>query len=164
MPCLKRIVFCVLSYIVALGVIVSPAFSSSLYQEEAAKYASFARACEARGDFLRAADYWLKVIEEAGPEDPWLFRARQRLETIGEVIPSVRNRLLQQESVRMSGEALQLKHPADSPQSFIARAKEFSKNKDYTNSLKTLLEAKQSDPGNEELDKLIQLEMAKLFH
>ncbi len=143
---------------------MSPAFSFSLYQEEAAQYASFAQACEARGDFIRAADYWLKVIEEAGPEDPWLSRARQRLETIGEVIPAVRNRFLQQESVRMSREALRLKHPAGSSQSFIERAKEFSKNKDYTNALKTLLEAKQSDPGNEELDKLLQLEMAKLFH
>lgn len=164
MPCLKRIVFCILIHIIALGVMVDPAFSSSLYQEEAAKYASLAQSCEARGDFIRAADYWLKVIEAAEPEDPWLSWARQRLETIGEVIPAVRNRFLQQEFLRMSREALQMKHPAGSSQSFIERAKEFSKDKDYTSALKMLLEAKQSDPGNEELDKLIQLEMAKLFH
>ncbi len=163
MPCLKRIAFCVLSHIIALGVIARPAFSSSMYQEKAAKYASFAQACEARGDFIRAADYWLKVIAEAEPEDPWLFRARQRLEIIGEVIPPVRDKFLQQESLRLSGEALRMKHPAGSSQYFVDRSKEFLENKDYTSALKMLLEAKQSDPGNEELDKLLQAAMAKLF-
>lgn len=163
MPCLKRIAFCILIHIIIFS-IGNTAFSYYPSQKEAAKYASFAQACEARGDFIRSADYWLKVIEAAEPEDPWLSLARQRLETIGEVIPAVRNRFLQQESVRMSREALQMKHPAGSSQFFIERAKEFSMNKDYTRALKMLLEAKQSDPGNEELDKLLQLEMAKLFH
>ena len=163
MPCLKRIAFCVLSHIIALGVIVSPAFSSSLYQEDAAKYASLARDCEARGDFIQAADYWLKVIEIAEPENPGLSLARQRLETIGEIIPSVKQRFLREESVRLSRETRQFKQAGEPAQFRVERAKAFSKNKDYTNALKMLLEAKQSDPGNEELDKLLQSAMAKLF-
>lgn len=163
MPCLKRIAFCILSHIIIFSLPISAAFSYYPSQKEADKYASFAEDCEAKGDFIQAADYWLKVVEIVEPGNPGLSRAWQRLETIGEIIPSVKQRFLREESARLSRETRQFKQAGEPAQFRVERAKEFSKNKDYTRALKMLLEAKQSDPGNEELDKLLQLEMAKLF-
>ena len=163
MPCLKRIAFCILIHIIIFSLPARAAFSFYPSQKEADKYASFAEAREAKGDFIQAADYWLKVIEIAEPENPGLSLARQRLETIGEIIPSVKQRFLREESARLSRETRQFKQAGEPAQFRVERAKEFSKNKDYTNALKMLLDAKQSDPGNEELDKLLQSAMAKLF-
>ena len=169
MPCLKRIAFCILIHIIIIS-IGNTAFSFYPSQEEADQYVSFAEASEAKGDFIQASDYWFKFVETAAPENPGLSRGRQRLERIGEIIPSVKQRFLKQESARLSGETMRFKQKSPSvvslkepAQSCIERAKAFSKNKDYVNALKALLEAKQSDPGNEELDKLLQSAMARLF-
>ena len=153
---------CILIHIIIFSLPARAAFSFYPSQKEADKYASLPRPARLK-DFIQAADYWLKVIEIAEPENPGLSLARQRLETIGEIIPSVKQRFLREESARLSRETRQFKQAGEPAQFRVERAKEFSKNKDYTNALKMLLDAKQSDPGNEELDKLLQSAMAKLF-
>ena len=131
-------------------------------------YSRLALLSEKDGNFPRAAKYWLKFIELGNKNNPAVREAKNRVYEIGRVIPEVMDSYIELEASSLKKEISSSKRagPSDKKlrlQRQLSKGNAFYQDKDYLNALKMYMEAKESDPQDNQVNSLLDAALSKLL-
>ena len=140
----------------------------SIEPESIEAYSRLALLSEKDGNFPLAAKYWLKFIELGNKNNPAVREAKNRVYEIGRIIPEVMDSYIELEASSLKKEISSFKRagPSDKKlrlQRQLSKGNAFYQDKDYLNALKMYMEAKESDPQDNQINSLLDAALSKLL-
>jgi tetratricopeptide (TPR) repeat protein len=124
-------------------------------------YTNLAIVYENKRDLEKALICWQKRAQLGLPDDPWTQKARQRLEDISMVLSSNPQDDREKEIIGLlkdveAEKAILKKEDKALSNRYFEKAKESYAKGNYAAAIKEALDARQLDPSNKEIDKLIE--------
>ncbi|MEK6567381.1 MAG: hypothetical protein AABZ27_01405 [Candidatus Omnitrophota bacterium] len=140
----------------------------SIEPESIEAYSRLALLSEKDGNFPQASKYWLKFIELGNKNNPAVREAKNRVYEIGRVIPEVMDSYIEVEASSLKKEISSFKRATISDkesrlQRHLSEGNAFCQDKDYLNALKMYMEAKESDPQDNQVNSLLDAALSKLL-
>ncbi|MEW5758545.1 MAG: tetratricopeptide repeat protein [Candidatus Omnitrophota bacterium] len=131
-------------------------------------YSNMASIYERKGEYEQAA-YYLKLrIKLGNPADPWTYKAQERLYKIAEVCPSVKQELVEQESLALTADLIKQKQveavqEKTHQKNTLMHAKALYYKGDYVPAFNELVKVMEVDPYNQEAQDLLRATQKKLL-
>jgi len=118
-------------------------------------YSNLALFYENRRDLNKAAYYWNKRVELGFSGDPWTEKAKKRLEDLAEVIPELKQKIVEEQIVDLSRKVEQEKQnrklkEAKEAKRLLESAAKLEKKTNYPQALEEVNKALSLDPQNKE--------------
>lgn len=126
-----------------------------------ATYSNLAYLYEKKGDFLKAATYWKKRIENGSADDSWTLKAKDNLKRLSKVSPAVKEMLLRDDAAKLSVQISQQKIN-EFKQRVILTKEHFDKGqalynkKEFVLALEEFRLAKKISPDDKKIDEAIE--------
>jgi superkiller protein 3 len=130
-------------------------------------YSNLALFYENKRDLNKAVSYWNKRVELGFPGDPWTEKAKKRLEDLAEVIPELKQKVVEEQILDLSKKVEQEKQNRKLEESREAKrllesAAKLEKKSHYQQALAEAEKAVALDPQNKEALAMIEGIKAKL--
>lgn len=115
-----------------------------------AAYANLAMLYETKRDLLAASFYWRKRVELGSDNDPWTQKAKKRLDDLIEVIPELKQVVIEQEAIKLSRQLAEAKR--------IQREEELKKMKEHMELAKKYHNSSDYSKALQEADKVLEID------
>ncbi len=130
-------------------------------------YSNLAMFYENKRELNKAAELWLKRVELGKPQDPWTEKARKRLDDLTEVIPELKQRVVEEQVADLANKVKQDKQnrkleDAKKVQGYLDAARKLEKKSDYRQAMDEVKQALSLDHQNKEALSLSDEIKAKL--
>jgi len=119
-------------------------------------YSNLAMLYEGKRDLNKAAEYWQRRVELGLEDDPWTQKAKKRLYELSQVVPELRQKMIERETMEVTrriAEEKERKKAEDMRQAkqHLDAAKRLDRSCNYEGALKELKTASSLDPESAEI-------------